>query len=107
MTEKRFTPTPGPWLLDDDARKECGQRGIAWLPKGSKKPVEVAWTVGLYPDETDLANAHLIASAPALYEACQTLVEEFDAGLPKDNAWALVDAIRAALRLARGEGDSK
>jgi len=62
--------TPGPWRVAYGNRLEIrGPRDeIGW-------PVPVVYNAGLHTDETDQANARLIAAAPELLAALQALTD--------------------------------
>jgi hypothetical protein len=88
--------TPGPWFL-------VGDRTLYVEAKIGGGLVQEVAAVG--PTAADngygqqqVANANLIASAPALYEALANL--ENDAGQIPDHAWKMV---QSALAKARGE----
>ena len=93
--------TPGPWTTSCGAGLfvSAGPKNIAMVRKhGGDGPGEV-----LLPDAETAANARLIASAPALYDACEAI-----------EAWAAergdiyvrpIEAVRAALARARGEAE--
>lgn len=69
---------------------------------------DVAAVTGDYAEEWVVmeANARLIASAPAMFEALERAVAEM-AGITQhticDMEWSTFEAMRAALSLARGE----
>ena len=89
--------TPGPWVAVTD---EFGCKQI------TAHQVEVASTPGLSNEEEDLANAHLIAASPDLFEALEALLFQRDRphGFP-DNPWYEEEfgQARTALAKARGE----
>lgn len=60
-------------------------------------------TVRRHPDE--IPNANMLAAAPAMYEALQTLVEYLSAQVPADTLddWKHVFAARQALAQAEGK----
>lgn len=79
--------TKGPWVLCahliDGDKCPCGYRGSIWGPDEQHVICEMGSTViageeGLeaprYPRAVELANAALIAAAPALYEALQAFM---------------------------------
>lgn len=100
--------TPGPWTWTDESSLTPDEP--YWI--GSDHP-EVGRctfaTVRSGCDEADelgdmLANAHLIASAPALYEAAEKAVRELQVG--EGNVMSIIAAmahLNDALTLARGE----
>ena len=86
--------TPGPW--------KCVDPHVIRGPKN----VVVAKTLDSKEGyEIKQANAHLIAAAPAMYEALQTLVEYLSAQVPADTLddWKHVFAARQALAQAEGK----
>lgn len=92
--------TPGPWAVDGD--------GIKALVRGSDATI-VAVRHRL-PSETHEANAHLIASAPELYEALSSCADainrkvDFTSESPSRlELIASAEVARAALAKARGE----
>ena len=87
MTQPKFTP--GPWSLchhlqsvESDNACPCGYRGVVYGPCEDARAIcqpghepapkgEEGTEPERYPRETEIANAHLIAAAPDLYEACE------------------------------------
>ena len=92
--------TPGKWEVrnhPESRRKDAvfaGERKVAYCQSLFGRP-----HVG-YEDLE--ANAHLIAAAPDLYEACAA-AEDFCAAHPGDAANAIYKQLNAALARARGE----
>lgn len=82
--------TPGPWLIDmeypiavyedDSAGRVICLMGTPWLPPRS--------------EATTLANTHLIAAAPELYEACKKALT--CASIDSSVRQVIVDAIAKA-----------
>ena len=62
--EKRAGFTQGPWISDWVGTKPSGS-AVVWLGENTNKRIEVFGT------GKDLANARLIAQAPAMYEQCK------------------------------------
>ena len=102
--------TPGPWVIrNKDAVYAQSGRFIAdceLTPYGSRPQP---------PNSTDEANAHLIAAAPAMYEALRRLHDVLDTRLPSGLAVNQVlpkelfdlfygPAIEARQALAQAEG---
>jgi len=86
--------TPGPW--------NCVDPHVIRGPKN----VVVAKTLDSKEGyEIKQANAHLIAAAPAMYEALQTLIEYLSTQVPADTLddWKHVFAARRALTQAEGK----
>jgi len=106
--EKKYTP--GPWKVKKQSPSQIGIRAnshfVAFLNYGALNP---------NLDVQQVANAHLIAAAPELYEAAQAVLkfifdeygsEEWVAshGDPvAPEARAVRDALAAALAKAEGE----
>ena len=91
--------TPGPWAYDADSREIFADSdGFGWiaLVKGNDS------RGAPLPEHERLANANLIAAAPAMLEALRSLVDYF--GPDVDNALdeALTSA-RAAIERATTE----
>ena len=82
--------TPGPWVVEgSDITNDYPDQGSRIL---------IAEKVAIESD------AHLIAAAPAMYEALQTLVEYLSTQVPADTLddWKHVFAARQALAQAEG-----
>ena len=90
--------TPGPWVAEPNKYQE-GQ----WLVKVGPPSNRVIAYFGDRDelDDTDIANANLIASAPALLEALEALQREFFP-TPHPDDYAEWIAARAAINSARG-----
>ena len=77
MTTKPAQFTPGPWVINANGDINSEQGAICWLPSGIHNKHN---------------NATLIAAAPAMYEALQNLVNDWErvhGPIPKDHeAWA-------------------
>ena len=83
--------TPGPWVVEgSDITNDYPDQGSRIL---------IAEKVAIESD------AHLIAAAPAMYEALQTLVEYLSTQVPADTLddWKHVFAARQALAQAEGK----
>ena len=88
--------TPGPWFVTEGgqyieaSRYEHGGRQIVGKPQGDN------------PEQWN-ANARLIAAAPELLEALQSVVAWMDA--PDESAFSdtQLDCVRAAIAKATGE----
>ena len=108
MSETKWTP--GPWVYDPDFEPE--DEPVIWTAGDIADAVAYLSTSAPNSDEEIVANAHLIAAAPELYEALERAkqcvathdhafeesVTEFEALL---KCW-LKDA-NAALAKSRGE----
>lgn len=99
MTAKH---TPGPWIIMGDGLFK--NPGIDSVPD-SLSIIEVGHKhkgiIGRTPEETS-ANAHLIAAAPELLEACETLMHEL-AVEGGSGHWALE---KAELAIAKAKGEA-
>ena len=89
--------TPGAWAVNPKAATnvEAGRRGVAACGGYFDNTSD-----GAYAVENE-ASAHLIAAAPDLYEALESLVDEVTNHGEADGA--ILDSARAALTKARGE----
>lgn len=90
--------TPGPWRVRENARntqEECDLTicGDIWQLADINGPQ--------YSHQ--IANAHLIAAAPCLYDALERLTQFVDETCAYVEADPLIEAARAALSRARGE----
>jgi len=97
MSEAKFTP--GPWNTDSNSEGEIySRRGIV-----------VAFVTNREGDNVGLANAHLIAAAPELYEQlkiareCIAYCRRVHPDLQSGEGIPVELFIDAALRKARGE----
>lgn len=85
--------TPGPWLVSPFcARVE--------VPDADAPICELLWPTDLRSEEETYDNAALIASAPALLEALQSL-ERYLRDTPHHNA---IEAAAARKAIAKAEG---
>ncbi len=97
MSEKKWTP--GPWSV-------CNM--TSWCCVDHAEWGTTVAEIG-ENDETGLANAHLIAAAPELYEALQAMIDlqenatPFGGEIYRDRVDRVFDQCRAALAKARGE----
>ena len=95
--------TPGPWRVVYEPRGVVGMVDVV----GSRLRVRgftIAADVTEAQGRQTMADAHLIAAAPALYEAGERLANVADDKLAtiRETVEA-INAMRAALALARGE----
>lgn len=103
-SDTRTTWTPGPWRMADFPA------GYTFDSINAEGPRPVANVLRSVPEHK--ANAHLIASAPSLYEALEELIAEWDARDdvrnppqghgPRPDTQG-IEMARAALASARGE----
>ena len=96
------TPTPGPWTVATFTATADTYRA----PEIHGRKSQVARVFGFDIGEAE-ANASLIAAAPSLLAACESVLEEFDDLYdgPDHPLNAIADSIRylrAALDLAHG-----
>lgn len=74
MSETKFTP--GPWMVSDEVHGKG--EGIVHI-KAKYEEIAVSWRNAINGDYDEfLANAHLIAAAPDLYEALSLLLSQID-----------------------------
>lgn len=93
MTNSKHTPGPWEWVKSKNDNWASYDLSPGILTKDT--PDGSPWG-----DEIDRANAHLIAAAPELYEACR----EASIMLKHINVTgSLIDQIDSALAKARGE----
>ena len=98
-TTKTAQFTPGPWV---PYNSDNGRIFSHWYIRVDGGPSIVTVHNGL-PDNQDMANAHLIAAAPAMYAALQRL---FNGNVDCGSYWKVdVSDIQAAKEaLAQAEG---
>jgi hypothetical protein len=128
MTQSKAEFTPGPWNLVNQEPKRLPGWGEEYVyeiesPNGNPLLPGESWQTAIVygtdvPDdqtesdrivrEIGLANAHLIAAAPELYEVVEAFVAEWDKGTV-ENKTKIADMFkhvlkgREALGKARGE----
>lgn len=93
MSTQTTTHTPGPWAIEEGDRETHivgGEAILAYCPD---------WPCA--PQEQE-ANARLIAAAPELLEAAESLLDVVGVRID-DPRIAQFDALRAAIAKARGE----
>jgi hypothetical protein len=97
--------TPGPWYQQGRAVYACHEGGITRMHIS----VESAFRAGFDDEETQLANARLIAASPDLLDALDACNDAFcfwQIGVvPKrpEDILALIGKVRSAIAKARGE----
>jgi hypothetical protein len=94
--------TPGPWgELETESSVYLDGCG-GWQDIGTTKGRVLAIAVGYAcsPRDDAEANARLIASAPELLEALQSIIDSLAEGFISETC---IDAARAAIRKATGE----
>lgn len=99
---------PGPWVSVDDGH-EVHDRECSFDESGARTgdtPNEIAKVFGLN-DEQRSSNAHLIAAAPDMYAALQSIIEWWEDenfhGNDQQRMLMMANAARAAIRIADGE----
>ena len=93
--------TPGPWV----AERDTARNAYAWKVTGAKGTVNDIARLALVDSYSQLeGNAHLIAAAPAMYEALSELVKYLREEVADEalDTWAPV--FKAAMALAQAEG---
>ena len=97
--------TPGPWQVNDSTENDDDTTLTIFAPADE---VEIA-TMSAYENGCECfseirENAHLIAAAPAMYEALSELVKYLREQVADDalDTWAPV--FKAAMALAQAEG---
>ena len=106
MTEQKTQHTPGPWSYFEQNTWGGALPRVRYGCVRSPGPDSFVIVNGCAPggiEEEQRANARLIAAAPDLLAACENFVESYESS----QSWptqAQVDAARAALAQATGEG---
>jgi hypothetical protein len=99
-----MTHTPGPW--GPETETEYGEPGTSWASTYvlGVKAADGRWVCKFDDDYgTDqMADAHLIAVAPDLLEACQKAESYMQANDPEEPF--VTQLLRAAIAKATGEG---
>ncbi|HSW34698.1 MAG TPA: hypothetical protein VLH36_13890 [Steroidobacteraceae bacterium] len=104
--------TPGPWVVEvcrGPHDRDCGLSIMQRLPayRGEVAHVADAENIGGITVAERNANARLIAAAPDLLEACQTVLAGFDRGIAVDaNTVNGLVAARLRSAVAKAEGRS-
>lgn len=111
-TKPKETWTPGPWPLETVSTQVgiCHKIGV-FPSRGARRETSACvYDDGAtlrYPDPELLANARLMAAAPALYEACQrafAVENSVTQGQEKELREGYRDMLRATLALVDGPG---
>lgn len=100
--------TPGPWEVSG-RRAVYQDVGKVFAPFDAASVGTVTGQVAIVPlDESSLANAHLIAAAPKMYEALATILSDFTnpETIESIRRGPHVALIRQVLIKARGESDA-
>jgi accessory colonization factor AcfC len=99
--------TPGPWVVDDEvSADEAGQETLGVYAEQGGYIAGIHCGPDTTIDEQDKANAHLIAAAPAMYEALQNIDDQLDQFTGKAlEELGLVNALlRIRQAIAQAEG---
>ena len=103
MNTKKVQYTPAPWRVGIDDTSAYG----SGYPVIMSDTYRVVGAEGMFGDiEQDMANAHLIAAAPELYESLAEMYALFESiGTPGEHTWTIEmqDRAKQALKKARGE----
>ena len=103
-TTKTAQFTPGPWVVDDDYEDE-EQQAIGIVKDGHGYIAGIHMLASCNNGEgfnaEDRANAHLIAAAPAMYEALHNLLNVYQESTDDNGSPVVLGAIDA---LAQAEG---
>lgn len=107
--------TKGPWRVEQDTTliwgacnpNDASNYGMGYpIAEARITPINSRWAAGPDPD-TGEANARLIAAAPEMFEALETVmqwVKAWDVGFLFDDEWPADEAkINAAIAKARGQ----
>ena len=97
MSESKHTP--GPWEVDNPNWGLVAKR-IHGAYRYIANCMSDEFSMTEWPDETIKANAHLIAAAPELYNACKELVRSLTDAL-EHNLLITAETVDLADRLAR------
>jgi hypothetical protein len=96
--------TPAPWFVDKDHIVRVGRPGSGFL-----MPVKIAtgWKEDAWfgddSDEESRANAHLIAAAPELLEALESVVSQLEGHVLHNGDVSAINTAYAAIAKAKGE----
>lgn len=107
-----FTHTPGPWFAREDGCIAVGDNSTSKTLKLRLLKVISPWVEGAWDDDPEaLANARLIAAAPAMLEALKEASDWLDWYFAPEpsvrvgpSSSELKRLTRAAIALATGEG---
>ena len=104
-TQGRAQFTPGPWVVDEDYEDE-EQQAIGIVKEGRGYIAGIHMLASCNNGEgftaEDRANAALIAAAPAMYEALQSILEFYEWSNSNGAEQAAYDKAMAALAQAEG-----
>lgn len=101
MTTTKFTP--GPWIIDTETRP--AEVCTVYHTSHENGYVYVRGELGYWEadGEENMANAHLIAAAPELYEALADLARDYKEPLDADTTKYFVEQAEKALAKAEGK----
>ncbi len=105
MSESKFTP--GPWIEAGPSSDGITIRVDSVVTDRFDDPGDLGDDICIMPDyndeETNVANASLIAAAPDMYAVLKDLEESVDYWSEYDVPIGIVDRIKAALAKAEGK----
>lgn len=99
------THTPGPWVVNVEGRMVEAQ-----LPNLRDEYEHICDLRGGIKGQINLANAHLIAAAPAMYEALQSILAEVTNdtdGLDTAELYEIIYFIRGKAKSALAQAEGK
>lgn len=102
MSEAKFTK--GPWVSKQQFANVwlVEKHSDGFVPHGIASVYSTVLEVGTC--ESAEPNAHLIAAAPELYEACESAANQIEFGrLGASELFGIIEKLKAALAKARGE----
>lgn len=94
--------TPGPWLVDRAGEvRDINSDGQEWGAVANVTPNQLGKRM-ISEDEAD-ANALLIAAAPDLLRACESVIRSMDGTFMSVVTGDVANDVRAAIAKAKGE----
>lgn len=93
--------TPGPWVWDEEPGIDCnligsnGEKVLSWYEYEGMG-------FSIFDEDTDAANARLIAAAPDLLEALEDCIDRFVTAFPAAEQYEPIIKARAAIAKAKG-----
>ena len=101
IRETKFTP--GPWKAQLNAPLAAVPGHLVKTDDNVERPIALLWEGGgTHGKPTQIANAHLIAAAPELYEALDTVRHQLLIS-GKTEGDQLLDLVTSVMRKVRGE----
>jgi len=99
MKNEKAKHTPGPW--ETRHTPACAKEGYyKIIARLNTQDVIGRWPAHTNPDDSDKANAALIAAAPELMNACQMAVNEMPGN---EQGQKIASMLRAAIAKAEGK----